>query len=115
MNNRQWKKACKLAAAELEREFPGEFVCAPAEGDECVSAPRDYVPPRNEQDSPASFRRSHATPPRGTPLVWQRTSYEYDEWDARTALDMLADLRHARDYDWDAEAKRQGYSEHNGT
>ena len=94
MNRRQFKKACKKAAARLQAEFPGEFEIVSAEGDETLYAPRGYEPPRGE------FRR-FATPLRGTALVWERTSYETDEWDCRSALEIYESRRAAEDFDWE--------------
>lgn len=99
MNRRQWKKACKRAAAELERRFPGEHEFVPAEGDEVVCPPLGYVPPGRPR--PGLKRRlwridfKYDSPPRGTPVLWERSSYEYDEWECRTALDVLADVEFA--------------------
>lgn len=48
MNRRQWKKACKVAAARLAKEFPGEFQIDIARGEETVYSPRGYEPTRSE-------------------------------------------------------------------
>lgn len=106
MNRRQWKKACKKAAERLQREFPGEFEFTPAEGDETVYAPRGYDPGY----MPNRYRRSerrYTSPPRGTPIVWERTSYEYDEWDCRTALEAYRERRWVEDTDWAALARKE--------
>lgn len=102
MNRRQWKKACKRAAERLAREFPGEFVITMAEGDECVDAPAGYEPPFGASRAD----RRYPDIPRGTPVIWERVSYEYDEWECRTALEIYEQRRAVEDTDWEALASQ---------
>jgi hypothetical protein len=106
LNRRQWKKACKKAAAEIERRWPGEYEFGPADGDETVYAPPGYDPGRMPNRD-LRIERRYTSPPRGTPMLWERTSYEYDEWDCKTALEVLSQLEFAHDTDWDAIARAQ--------
>lgn len=101
MNSRQWKKACKKAAAELERRWPGEYEIVPARGDEAVYAPHRYEPPHRR-----SLRtvRGFADPPRGLPGVWECSGYESIECDFRDALGALRFRESIEDTDWEAEA-----------
>lgn len=96
MNKRQWKKACKRAALVLLRDHP-ELArdLVPAKGDELVDAPRKYRPPgRPRSRADRHMARFYAQEaPKGAPLLWERASYEYDEWDAITALEVLNRIR----------------------
>lgn len=105
MNRRQWKKACKKAAAECERRWPGEYDFGPADGEETVYSPPGYEPTRVE----GKLGRRYTSPPRGTPLIWERTSYEYEEYDCRTALEVLTERDFVESTDWAAMA-----SDHRG-
>lgn len=105
MNNRQWKKACKKAAAEIQRRWPGEYEIVPAEGDESVYAPRGYQPPGKPR---AGLNRNlwrvekrYATPPRGLLGIWECSGYETVECDFKDALDALRQREYIEDTDWD--------------
>ena len=87
MNQRQWKKACKKAAAEIERRWPGEYQFSPSDGEDTVSPPRNYRPTGRHRNSRIELRYPSA--PAGTPLYAYRCSYEYDEWDVWTPLALL--------------------------
>jgi len=108
VNRRQWKKACKKAALEVEQRWPGQYKFEPAEGDETVYAPHRYQPPGKPR---AGFNRRmwriehrYASVPKGASIVWERASYEYDEWDCRTALDILDQMEFVESVDWEAMA-----------
>jgi hypothetical protein len=107
MNRRQWKKACKKAAAECERRWPGEYVFAPADGDETVYAPPKYEPPHRRQ---GRWCRRFATPLKGTLLLWS-TDY-WGETDVEDALSTLRMRQHAEDFDWEAEIARLDAESH---
>jgi len=97
MNPRQWKKACKKAAERLQLEFPGEYAIEPATGDETVVPPREYAPTRAESKS----GRHYTSPPRGTPIIWERAGYYEPEWECRTALEVYEHRRFIEDTDWE--------------
>ena len=110
MNRRQWKKACKKAALEVERRWPGQYTFEPADGDETLYAPRGYQPPGKPR---AGFNRRmwriehrYASPPRGTPVIWERAGYYEPEYDCRTALEILDQMDLVESVDWEAEAAR---------
>lgn len=87
MNRRTLKKLCKRAVPILiakHRYKPEDFT--PADGDESI-----YAPPGMEKQ----FVRHgfiELGPLKGTPLLWVKTSYEYDEWDATLPSEMLRDI-----------------------
>lgn len=87
MNRRTLKKACKRAVPILiaqHRYKPEDFT--PAEGDESI-----YAPPGMEK----RFVRHgfiELGPLKGTPLLWVKTSYEYDEWDSTLPSEMLREI-----------------------
>lgn len=104
MNRRQWKKACKKAAVELQRRWPGQFEISLAEGDETVYAPRAYIPPGKPR---AGFNRrmwrlefTYTSVPRGTPIIW--TCDYWGECDCETALHVLEQTRMCEEIDWEA-------------
>lgn len=103
MNRRQWKKACKKAAAEIAKRWPGQYRFELAAGDETVYSPRGYEPSRSE----GRHGRRYTEAPRCAPIVWEKTSYEYDEWEPRTALSVLQELEWMESIDWEAEAAKQ--------
>jgi hypothetical protein len=87
VNRRTLKKICRRAMETLIRDHrydPGDF--KPADGSETIYAPpgmeRQYVDHHWLRDGPL----------KGTPLLWVRTSYEYDEWDARLPFEVLCDV-----------------------
>jgi hypothetical protein len=100
VNPRQWKKACKKAAAECERRWPGEYVFAPSDGTDTVDAPSSYQPPRHE----GRRLRRYAYAPEGTPLLV--TKDYWGEVDIETALDTLRHRQLAEDFDWEGEMAR---------
>lgn len=92
MNLRQLKKASKRAALKLAAEFPGQYDISPSDGGETLDRPHRVI--RSRSESPGFI-----TPMRGTPLVWRRASYEYDEWDCIAASSVYRDrLADERDY-----------------
>lgn len=110
MNRRQWKKACKKAAAECERRWPGEYNFEPAEGDETVSPPHGYEHPKPKP--PAGLARrlwrvefSYTSPPRGTPLIVCHDNYS-GEVDYTTALDALQHRELIESTDWEEFGRR---------
>lgn len=99
MNRRQWKKAAKKAAVEVSRRWPGQYTFEPAKGDETVDAPHGYEPLRQEGKS----GRRYTEVPRGTPICWRKTSYEYDEWECEDALRIRDQMDLIESVDWAAE------------
>lgn len=95
MNRRQWKKACKKAAAEVERRRPGQYQFVPATGAEAVDAPPGYKSPYHGRRSRTD--RRYPAVPRGTPIVWICSGYYEPEWDCYTALEILLQIEHE---DW---------------
>lgn len=93
MNDRQWKKACKRAVAEVERRRPGVYTFTPSDGEDTVYAPPGYQPPRRD----GRAGRRYATPPVGTPMYYERSGYYEPETEALTALDVLNRIDHE---DW---------------
>lgn len=103
MNPRQWKKACKKAAIELERRWPGQYVFAYSDGvHDTVYAPQGYQPRARGRFYRIACR--YASPPKGTPIIVKQ-SYE-GEVDIITALDALRYMQMIEDTDWDAEFKK---------
>lgn len=99
MNPRQWKKACKKAAAEIERRWPGEYTFVPADGTDTVYAPPKYEPRRR---GPRWMRRSarrFGHPLKGTPLVVSKDYW--GEVDIETALSTLKYRDTAENFDWE--------------
>ena len=90
MNRRILKKRCKRAMEILIRDHgykPAAFRLAT--GDESIDAPTAME---------AQFQRHGFLEPGplpGTPLLWVRTSYECEEWDARLPCQRLEDIVHA--------------------
>lgn len=108
MNRRQWKKACKKAAAELERLYPGEYKFDIAEGDETVYAPNGYTPPGKPR---AGFNRrmwrlefTYTSVPKGAPIIW--TCDYWGECDCETALRALEQREFVDSVDWEAEVRK---------
>lgn len=104
VNRRQWKKACKKAAAEIARRWPGQYTFEPAKGDETVYSPPRYKPERCEGRS----GRRYTNAPKGAPVCWEKTSYEYNEWEPRPADSLLRELVWVESVDWEAEAAKLG-------
>lgn len=95
MNLRILKKLSKRAEP-LIREIGQHIDIGPADRDETLYA-MDGMPRHQVKHS------SFIAPLQGTPLVWERTSYEYDEWDATAAWQWLENHVQACTYDWGAE------------
>lgn len=92
MNRRILKKHCKQAMEILIREHgyrADQF--APSDGQESVDAPTNMEKRRRRRrfDVPGFLNPG---PLKGTPLLWQRTSHEYDEWDAKLPTEVLAEI-----------------------
>jgi hypothetical protein len=88
VNRRILKKLCKQAVPVLvDRYGFAADAFHPAAGDEAIDAPRG-IEPRHQ-----SHGFLHPGPLRGTPLLWERTSWEYEEWDCRLPSEVLADCR----------------------
>jgi hypothetical protein len=85
VNRRQWKKACKRAAAELNRRWPGVYEFHPAEGDETMYRERGYYQPYA-----SALDRRYPTAVRGMPIVWRGgmtdCGPEYDCYSATSIL-----------------------------
>lgn len=95
MNRRTLKKHCKRAVPILIAEYGyHETDFMPADGSETIDAPtrmeRQYVE--------RGFLKPGAL--RGTMIIWQRTSYEYDEWDCKLASELLDEIRWVEKQDW---------------
>jgi hypothetical protein len=69
-----------------------------SDGTEAVYAPKDISKGSQER----GFLRPG--PKKGTPLVWYRSSYEYDEWDVTLPSDVLAMI----EFDWASAIKELG-------
>lgn len=89
MNRRTLKKHCARARESLIREHgyrPENFVRS--KGDETIDAPpameRSFVQRGFLEPGPL----------RGTWLLFQRTSYEYDEWDYSLPNEVLGEITH---------------------
>jgi hypothetical protein len=105
MNRRQWKKACKKAAIELQRRWPGQYEITPAQGDETVSPPAKYLPPGRKPPAGLARRlwnvgRHYANAPRGAPIIW--TCDYWGECDCETALHALEMMEFVEATDWEA-------------
>lgn len=100
MNRRQWKKACKKAATECERRWPGVYIFVPSDGSDTVYAPRGYEPPRSIPRWLRRIERRYATPPPGTPLLVTRDYW--GEVDIETALDTFERHSANDEIDWEA-------------
>lgn len=90
MNRRTLKKHCQRAMVTLIRDHrykAADF--SRARGDETLDAPagmeRRFVE-RSGMLKPG--------PLKGTPLLWEKASYEYDEWDCRLPSQVLADIEY---------------------
>lgn len=95
MNLRILKKLSKRAALELSRRG---YKTDPSDGTETIYTPPklDFKHCRQSRSRQADRGRRYlyAYPLPGTPMVWEKTSYEYDEWDAKTAHEVLSDIVH---------------------
>jgi hypothetical protein len=92
MNRRILKKRCKRAMEILIREHgykPKDF--APSNGHESVYAPGGMEKQRTRRRWDVEGFLNPG-PLKGTPLLWERTSYEYDEWDAKLPTEVLAKI-----------------------
>lgn len=87
MNRRTLKKHCQRAVPILIAQH-GYAAASfhPSDGQEAMDAPlameRQFV--RNGFLEPG--------PLKGTPLLWERTSYECEEWESRLPSEVLSDL-----------------------
>jgi hypothetical protein len=72
-----------------------EFAMADGDGSETVSAPSDLHKRYARHGYVSNLLRR-------TPVVWQKVSYEYDEYDAYLPSEILA----LHDFDWDAATER---------
>lgn len=96
MNRRTLKKLCHRAKAELIAT--GQFNASDfdsADGEETIDAPRGME---------TRFIRNGFLEPgplKGTPLMWFRTSYEYDEGDYKLPTAILADIKLWENFDYD--------------
>jgi len=103
MNRRQWKKACKKAAAKLQRLYPGQYEYVPARGDETVYSPRGYEPLRHE----GRLGRHYTEVPKGAPIRWYSCHTDCGtEWDVTTALSDYQFMQMVESTDWEAEWKK---------
>lgn len=89
MNRRTLKKKCHRAVRVLvEKHGYSLRQFKPSDGEESIDAPvgmeRRFV--RGNWLEPG--------PLKGTPLLWEKTSYEYDEWDAELPTEVLAKIEH---------------------
>lgn len=103
MNRRTLKKHCQRAMRILIEKHNydlGDF--HPSDGNESIYAPKGME------------RRFvwhgflEPGPLKGTPLLWERTSYEYNEWDCALPSAVLADIEFwngLTDDDWQAMIK----------
>lgn len=87
MNRRTLKKKCRRAMAILiEQHGYGADSFKPADREEAVYAPaameRRFV--RHGFLNPG--------PLKGTPLLWTKDSYEYDEWSANLPCEVLNEI-----------------------
>jgi hypothetical protein len=92
MNRRIYKKLCKRAMPVLIAKHgyaPRNFTMA--NGRETLDAPTNME--RNDRRG-RFFVKGFFSPLKGTPVIWERTSYEYDEWDAKGAVDVLDELEY---------------------
>ena len=89
MNRRTLKKKCWRAAKVLIEKHgyqPSDF--KPSYGQETIDAPSKME--RRFVDG----NWLNPGPLKGTPLLWEKVSYEYDEWEAKLPVDVLADIEH---------------------
>jgi hypothetical protein len=89
MNLRIIKKQCKQAMAVLIAEHgykPSDF--QPADGGESIYAPCGL----EKRFDRNGFLEPGPLP--GTPLLWRKVSYEYDDWDAFLPSEELRDIIH---------------------
>lgn len=105
MNRRILKKLCKRAMAVLiaEHGFTADAF-SPSDGQETVGAPKG-MDRRHVCKGTGSL---HPGPLKGTPICWQRTSIEYDEWDCELPTAILADIIFWNNFDYDAWEKAHG-------
>lgn len=76
MNRRILKKRCKRAlAALIEKHGYSAETFIPAQGEESIDAPAGM------KGRGVSAGWLNPGPLKGTPLIWRRVTYEYDEWD----------------------------------
>lgn len=87
MNRRILKKLSKKAVAVLlEKHSFNKKNITVADGSETIDAPLKF--PRRQQQN------GFASPLKGTPMVWEQTSYECNEWDCQTAHDVLSNVEY---------------------
>lgn len=95
MNRRTLKKHCIRAKAFLIAKHDyREEAFSPANGEESV-----YAPTRMER----RFVRHGFLDPgplKGTPLLWERTSYECDDWDCSLPSEILAHIQSWENFDY---------------
>lgn len=100
MNKRQWKKACKKAAARLVQEHCGRLDIRPALGNEVLRAPNAYV----EANPAKRIMGQYVKAPKGLLVVWERASAWEPEPECRSALEV------ANEKQAELRAHRSGYS-----
>ena len=91
MNRRTLKKHCKRAASILIEKHgydPKDF--HPADGDECIYAPTNME--RRYKRGGDGYFWLEPGPLKGTMLLWERVSVEYDEWDCKFPNEVLSDI-----------------------
>ncbi len=96
MNRRTLKKHCIGAKAVLiARHGYSEAAFSAARGDESIYAP-------------SAMERRHVSngfldpgPLKGTPVLWERVSVEYDEWDCFLATERLEQIEAYENFDAD--------------
>lgn len=93
MNRRILKKQCKRAMRILiERHGYRRDDFVAAEGDESIDAPTNMERRFVKTYLPGGNSWLHPGPLKGTPLLYEQTSYEYDEWDARLPTHILNEI-----------------------
>lgn len=87
MNRRVLKKRCKRAMEVLIANHgyrPDQF--QRSDGQESIYTPAGM----DKQFDERGFLEPG--PLKGTPLLWEQVSYEYDEWDAKLPTEVLSDI-----------------------
>lgn len=86
MNRRQFKKACKKAAAEVQRLMPGVYEFYPSDGDDTL-----YQQPRYRPPYCSKLDRKYPCPRKGTLLYLHNCGD--GEYQPYSAVELLSQVR----------------------
>lgn len=90
MNRRIYKKLCKRAMATLieKHGYDARSFSAVKRGEEFTWDAPENMDARSRSWGPRSSSNFFA-PLKGTPIRWERVSYEYNDWEPKSPVELL--------------------------